>query len=194
MASLFDSLRRVQLQERQSSAITSVSEGFFDECRAFLKQTREQGERGDSFAMREAGNFEEVFKNVVDARAQKILFKTFRDLKAGTVNTEGLAREEKEFYNSLTKLFTEFEASALNLAFQPTSVQTPAENCDAAKKFETHSSALKNVKARFLLDMPRFPWKDSAQYGPFKKGEVAELHAELAEFLNQRKAIEFVSN
>ncbi len=197
MASLFDSLRRVQLQERQSSGLASVSEGFFDECRAFLKQTREHGENGDSTAMREAGNFEEVFKNVVSARAQKILFKTFRDLKAGTVTTEGLAREEKEFYNSLTKLFTEFEASVLHFAFPPASIQATAgiEGGDSARKPEKPVAAmLKNVKARFLLDMPRFPWQDSTQYGPFKKGEVAELHKELADFLNERKAIEFVSN
>jgi DNA replication initiation complex subunit (GINS family) len=195
---LFDSLRRVQLQERQSSGLASVSEGFFDECRAFLKQMRERGENGDSTAMREAGNFEEVFKNVVSARAQKILFKAFRDLKAGTVTTEGLAREEKEFYNSLTKLFTEFEASVLHFAFPPASEQATAESGsgDSARKSEkpVAASVLKNVKARFLLDLPRFPWQDSTQYGPFKKGEVAELRKELADFLNERKAIEFVSN
>ncbi len=189
MASLFDSLRRVQLQERQSSQLASVSEDFFSECRAFLKQAREHRERGeqsDSAIAREAENFEEVFKNVVSIRAQKILFKAFRDLKAGTVTTDGLAREEKEFYNSLTKLFTEFEAGAL---YANSPVPMRGLEGESAEQAVVSPSS---VKARFLLDLPRFPWLDSAQYGPFKKGEVAELRKELADFLNQRKAIELV--
>ncbi len=208
MASLFDSLRRIQLQERQSSGLASVSEDFFNECRAFLKQTREHRERGeqgehiDSASAREAENFEEVLKNVVSTRSQKILFKAFRDLKAGTVTTDGLAREEKEFYNSLIKLFTEFEAGVLRShstvqpAVQPVVQETAvaAENQanQALVGSEDARSPAKNVKARFLLDLPRFPWQDSMQYGPFKKGEVAELRKELADFLNQRKAIELV--
>jgi len=206
LTSLFDSLRRVQLQERQSSQLASVSENFFDECRLFLRQARERGEQGDSTSAREAANFEEVFKNVVGSRAQKILFKAFRDLKTGMVATEGLAREEKEFYNSLIKLFTEFEASVLHSAASlaiATQTRSGLEDKSVKQKSVEQKSVeqasveqavalLSSVKARFLLDLPRFPWLDSMQYGPFKKGEVVELRKELADFLNQRKAIEFV--
>jgi len=193
LTSLFDTLRRVQLQERQSSGLASVSENFFDECRSFLKQARERGEQGDSASVREAANFEEVLKNVVGARAQKILFKAFRDLKTGMVTTEGLAREEKEFYNSLIKLFTEFEASVLHSAVAATQTRGGLEDKIVKQNSVEQAAALQSsVKARFLLDLPRFPWLDSVQYGPFKKGEVAELRKELADFLNQRKAIEFV--
>jgi DNA replication initiation complex subunit (GINS family) len=137
----------------------------------------------DAVFEKEFGNAEGVFRNLVELRQQKILWKALKDLKASAVSSEGLAEEEKAFYLDLLKLLTGFEGTVLS---------GRAGEATASVVVESGKAVKKESRTRFLVDLPAFEWVDSKSYGPFKKGDVVDLGNELESFLLEKKAVEVV--
>ena len=52
--------------------------------------------------------------------------------------------------------------------------------------------AVKKVRVKFLVDVPEFVGIDLREYGPFSKGEIAEIPEENANVLIERKVVEVV--
>mgnify|MGYP001581037331 CR=1 FL=1 len=164
----FESLRKVQLQERKAPSLSGLGKDFYSECRSYFS---ELDSRGSPDALRELSNARDVLKNVFFMRRQKLLWKVLRDLENNTVSSEDLASEEKQLYTSVLKLLNDFESSVASVP-NPVSFKPDL------------------VEAKFLADLHEFVWIDSVNYGPFKQGEVVQLKKELSVFLKEKSVIE----
>ncbi|MGB9577008.1 MAG: hypothetical protein ACP5O3_00625 [Candidatus Micrarchaeia archaeon] len=183
METSFEELRKIHLHEKRVGSLAQVSEDFFQAYRALLQQQKE--ELCKSFSLDGARSYEnlsKMLKEVVELRQNKILLKALRDLRAGSVSSEGLASEEKELYTSAIKLLKDYED--LLVAPVPKPVELEAA-CVAG--------ALPSVvKVRILSDIPEaFVGDDGKDYGPFSAGQVVELSGDQASLLVRRKVAEY---
>ncbi len=164
----FESLRKVQLQERKAPSLSALGKEFYSECSSYFSELQA---RGSPDSLRELGNAREVLKNIFFMRRQKLLWKVLRDLENNSVSSDDLASEEKQLYTSVLKLLNDFESS---VASSPMPVSFKQDLVDA----------------KFLVDLPEFIWVDSVNYGPFKQGEVVSLKKELSVFLKEKNVVE----
>jgi len=169
----YDALRKVLLQERHYATLASLEEAFFDQYAGFVKA--QEARLKDSFSLEGAREFENTVKaidSLKETRMQKILFKALRDLQNNSVNSEGLAREEKELYRTLVKILMDYSRGAR---------LTVVEAQEARPEPPT-------VAVRILNDVKEFIGADALQYGPFSAGQTIQLKKDVAMFLVRKKA------
>lgn len=181
----YEALRKVQLQEKQSSALSKLEEDFFQQYFKWLdSQCSKLKESFSLESIRLHENASKILSELVERRQQKILFKAFNDFRAGEFENpllvEGLCKEEKELYYRLIKLFTEYKASLVAKSECPVE-ETPLAKTGTKEGF---------VKIRLLKDLQEFVGLDSVSYGPFSKNEVIEIKKEIADILLNKKAAE----
>jgi DNA replication initiation complex subunit (GINS family) len=167
----FEALRKVQLQEKHESQLAELEEDFFEKYRSLIELQRERLRK--DFSLEAATSFENLRRllaEVTRKREQKLFLKALRDFHAGEVSGEGLAREERELYNSLVRLLSEYEARAMQ---------------------QSSASAAKEVdkRVRFSSDVPAFVGASGAKIGPFAAGQVAPLPATDAKLLLEQGVV-----
>jgi len=180
----FDELRKVQLLEKKSASLAPLSETFFVEYREWMAKQEEALKTGFSLeGARTCDNASRVLQEIVALRQQKILLKALRDMRAGEVSSDGLAREEKQLYTSAVKLLTEFECSLVGRTVAPEG---------GGVKCEPLPDGFLSV--RILADIPEaFVGSDGKEYGPFTASQVVRLSRDQALSLVHRKVAEEVS-
>ncbi|MEM4254824.1 MAG: hypothetical protein QXR53_00645 [Candidatus Norongarragalinales archaeon] len=159
----YDFLRSVLSSERSQSGLEQVKEDFFLQCAGFLK-VQEDGLR-ENFSIEQAKvleNSRKIVAEVKDIRLRKILFKAFKDLEAGTVNSSGLSSEEKEFYRSVLSLLSSYK----------------------------QDKRIEGVKVKVLVDLPEMQSPEGGSFGPFSVGQIASLNPLFAELLLQKNVVE----
>lgn len=169
----YDALRKVLLQERHYSALSALEEDFFDQYAAFVKV--QEVRLKESFSLDAAKEFENTVKaldGLKETRLQKILFKALRDLQNNSVNSEGLARAEKELYRTLVKTLMEYSRGSRSPAVEAQEVRPEQPT----------------MTVRILNDVKEFIGSDASQYGPFSTGQTVQLKKEIASFLVRKKA------
>lgn len=160
----YDFLRNTLSLERSQSSLEQVKEDFFSQCEGFLKA--QEGILKEGFSLEQARvveNSRKIVGELKDVRLRKILFKAFRDLEAGAVNSSGLAAEEKEFYRSLLSLLS---------------------------KYRQKSFVEEKVKMKVAVDLPEMQSPDGSAFGPFVQGQIVSLSPALAELLLQKNVAE----
>ncbi len=165
----YEALRKVQLHEKNYAALSPLEDDFYGRYRVLLLQLRERLRA--SFSIDAASALEgtqRMLADVVRRREQKIFLKALRDFHAGTVDSTGLAAEEKEVYNSVTRMLGEYEERQVGgLASSP-----------AAAKDEKPAF----VSLTFLVDLPAFVGI-SGTIGPFSANQKASLSRDDARLL-----------
>ncbi len=177
----FEAVRKVQLQERNYSSLSKLDDDFYDKYLSFIKDLRCRLESGFSLEGAKAfENSDRVLKDIFEQRKHKIFFKAFRDMKNNSVDSNGLARQEKELYTSLITLLTSFN-SALSTESRGAVPVGPAVPV---------VSQPKKILVEFLVDLPQIAGVDSnTTIGPFLKGQEAELSERQASLLSKKGAV-----
>lgn len=177
----YDALRKVQIQERNYSSLSKVEDDFFDKYNAYSRELRSRLEKSFSIeAAKALENTERVLRDVFEQRKQKIFFKALRDVKNESIDSTGLARQEKQLYTSIITLLKSFDS----VLFQPERQET------------TQMPAKPNsVEVEMLVDLPEIASVDSGSpIGPFKKGQKAEMSERQASLLAKRGAARILAN
>lgn len=165
----FEALRKVQLHEKHNAQLTELEEDFFECYRILLHQMRDRVRKDFSIEAASAlEGMQRLLGEVMRRREQKIFLKALRDFHAGEVNSSGLAREEKEVYNSIVNLLAEYEARQLG------SVMPAAQE---------EKSDL--VSVLLLADLPAFVGS-RGQLGPFSAKQKTQLPREDARLLIEK--------
>lgn len=160
----YDFLRNMLSSERSQSPLEQVKEDFFSQCSGFLKLQEAALQQGFSVEQaRVLDNSKKIVAELKDIRLRKILFKAFRDLEAGTVNSSGLSSEEKDFYRSVLSLLSQYKQKGF---------------------------VEEKVKVRILADLPEMQSPEGGAFGPFSSGQIAALDKAFAELLLQKNAAE----
>ena len=169
----YDELRKAQLQERHYSALQKLGEDYYDEFSSYVNELKARLD--EKYSGDDARAFENafgVFNDLVSRRKHKLVLKALRDFRNGVFVTDGLARQEKKFFESLMELFEDYAAE---LGFDGKEEGEPDD--DGA--------------IRILMDLPQFMASD-ASYGPFSKGQETILPADVTALLLKRGAAEKV--
>jgi len=182
----FEELRKIHLHEKRFGSLAALSDDFYSSCRMLLdKQKADLCREFSLESARSYENFLRLLREVVELRQSKILLKSLRDLRAGTVSGDGLAAEEKGLYTSAVRLLKEYEDSLVEAPRKPEELK---EACEVSL-----NPVLSSV--RILLDIPEpFVGADGREYGPFSAGQVVELSSDQAALLVKRNAAALASS
>lgn len=168
----YEALRKVQMLEKKSMALSVLEEDFFSAYGEFLKKQEESLKL--EFSMEKArvyDNAKSVLNEVIEQRVQKLLLKVLKDYRTGMMNTEGLAREEKELYKEVYKIIQDWTTRFKAL-----------QTINTDKKKE--ESGL--IRLKILMPLPEFVSASGNTLGPFSEGMVVELKQEDAGVLLKR--------
>ena len=185
----FEELRKIHLQEKHSSVLSALPENFYDVYLNYL--TTFYSSLKDGFSIESAKTFENcrnVFLELVRLRCQKIILKSFKDSRTGSVISDGLTTQEKDLYVSMLKTFTSYEHSLVPFR------QAVGQNLSFNQNLNPNSGTIvappampkPSVKLVILGDVPQFVSSTGENVGPFTAGQEVELEEETAVLLTAR--------
>jgi len=165
-------LREIQKKELDSTRITPLDEGFYQEASDFLKKKKgEAFSSGSSLSIKEYENIKKIIDTIKERREEKIVLMAIR----GDGNTSGLTPEEKGLLKELSGAVEKFRGKVLELLAE-----------------EETTLPEKKSKVKLLKDIEPYKGLDSNVYGPFRSGDEIELPSEEAEWLLKARMAEKV--
>lgn len=177
----YDEIRRIHREEKNSSRLVEVESGFYNELNDFIKE--EKKEYLDSlkdFSMGKARGFTNMKKMVEEIfmmREKKILSRALIASRTEEVTKRNMASQEEALFESVM-CSLEKHNSLLEELFS------------AAEKKDSSRKGLNTLPVRILSDIPAFVGADMKEYGPYKKGDAAELPYKVGKLLLSRKLAE----
>jgi len=167
----FEFIRSVQREERSESKLTKLPENFYEKARDYLVKKKElMKKKGSKSVSIEIGNIERLLEDIYNRRETKIVNHAIITARTG-IPPQNLTKEEQKFFDQLVELLNFHREKTLNIL-----LGKPKEE----KGFKT---------IMFTEDVPEFVGIDLKRYGPFKKGDVADIPKENADLLiNSGKA------
>ncbi len=187
----FEELRKVQLAEKHYSVLAPLAEDYYDTYGGYIEQYKKQLQT--SYDLQSAKVYENaqlIVKDIVNTRLQKIILRAVRDSQSGKLNTDGLARQEKEFYLKTTNLLREYNESITKAKPLPQPTPQTAIEPTLTNQNPTpiQTPATGQTQVTILIDLPEFVGPAGAPIGPFTKGQTAQLDEKDAQLLIKRGA------
>lgn len=192
----FEELRKVQLAEKHYSVLSPLAEDYYDTYNGYINQYKKQLQT--SYDLQNAKVYENaqlIIKDIVNTRLQKIILRSVRDAQTGKLNTEGLARQEKEFYLKSMNLLREYLEAITKMPavaqdipmFKPTPVMTQAPITEV-KPEAVESNPGGQITVAITIELPQFIGPSGTPIGPFNKGQTITLDEKDANLLIKRGA------
>lgn len=193
----FEELRKVQLAEKHYSVLSPLNEDYYDTYNGYINQYKKQLQ--SSYDLQNAKVYENaqlIIKDIVNTRLQKIILRSVRDAQTGKLNTDGLARQEKEFYLKSMNLLREYLEAITKMPavaqdvpmFKPIPVvtQTPTPEVKPIETVESNPGG--QITVAITIDLPQFIGPSGTPIGPFTKGQTITLDEKDANLLIKRGA------
>ncbi|MCX6798971.1 MAG: hypothetical protein NTW59_02635 [Candidatus Diapherotrites archaeon] len=176
----YDELRRIYRAEKNSSALVEVDDDFFDSLTEFFERQREEylrslrdisGSKAKSFT-----NLRKIIGEIFSLREKKLLNKALIAVRTGDFSEEKMSGPEKETMQELLRVLGRHQRILDEI------LSMPEEGKDKKAK--------EKFAVKLLQDVPAFIGADMKEYGPFPKGQEAELPEKIASLLVARKLAE----
>jgi len=165
----FELIRKIQLEEQKVTTLTRLPTNFFNAISNYLEQKKKLVVSDDRKGALEMKNIERLVEDIFNRRERKILNAAIIAARSG-LPPENLGEEEKPFYNSIVSLVKSRRGDLLKILLTGKSQETPM--------------------VVFKEDSSEFLGIDEKTYGPFKKGDTAELPEENMRILLDRGIVE----
>ena len=157
----FETLRKIEREEKASNGLTRLPEDFFESVASYLsKKIQLKGDEEDSELM----NARHTIGDIVKLREKKILVSALNFADSG-VEPANLTDEEKGLFDQAASLIMQFRTDS--------------------KKFLDPGLA-RNSMIVFREEVPQFVATDMKNYGPFGKGDVANLPEDVTRLLVEK--------
>jgi len=165
----FEFIRKIQREEMSEPKLSKIPNDFYQKAKNYLEQKKKIAEKKeDKLTEREIKNVERIMEDIFNRRETKML-----NLALITVRTnlppENLIEDEKEFFESAVNMLRTQRERVLSLLFKKTKLKQDIE------------------KIEFKEDVEEFVGIDLNKYGPFKKGDVADIPKDNAKLLIKMK-------
>lgn len=165
----FEFIRKIQREEMSEPKLSKIPEDFYQKAKNYLEQKKKIAEKKeDKLTSREIKNVERLLEDIFNRRETKML-----NLALITVRTDippqNLIEDEKEFFESAVNMLRTQRERVLSLLFKKTKLKQDIE------------------KIEFKDDVEEFVGIDLKKYGPFKKGDVADIPKDNAKLLIKMK-------
>jgi DNA replication initiation complex subunit (GINS family) len=164
----FETLSRIAREEKSSSSLTKLPDGFFEEVSSYITK-KTQARQGDEDAW-ELESAKMAVNDILRAREKKLLMSSLVFVETG-VEPANLADEEKAFFEQVSSIVGRFRERKKG-------------------SMEMHD---RKAMVTFTEDVPVFVWTDMKNYGPFNKNDVANLPEGLTKFLVGKGAAKPIS-
>jgi DNA replication factor GINS len=160
----FELIRRIQREEQKSPKLTKMPENFYQNVNSYLQQKRKLIEKEEKKIGVETKNVERLIEDIYNRRERKILNLALIFVRT-SIQPENLTDGERVFFDQLTEVITKRRVDILSSTFE----LKPAQKTVIFKE-----------------DIPQFIGSDLKEYGPFKKGDDAEIPLENAKILIEK--------
>ncbi len=161
----FEFIRKIQRQEMTEPKLSQIPEDFYQKAKDYLEHKRSIAEKKkDKLESLEVKNVERLLEDIFNRRETKMISNALMTARTGMI-AQNLIEDEKEFYESAVHMMKSQRERVLNLLFKKTK---------EIKEFE---------KIEFIDDVDEFVGIDLKKYGPFNKGDTADIPVENAKLL-----------
>jgi DNA replication initiation complex subunit (GINS family) len=197
---LYDILRR----EKSRAELQELDQLFYGNLIRYLKEKKEilrSQEQKDSIfttievqkTRKQIENIQKIIKELYEKRESKIIQLALMNSRSNTPKNDKLnmLNTEKEIYESIIQPLDEFRNDILHNIVLGNSINEKNEPKDL-KKAEKPKIVTKEVIFNRKTD--KFIGTDLNNYGPFEKGDKAELPIEIAEFMINKKQVNGIKN
>jgi len=165
----FEFIRKIQREEMSELKLSKIPEDFYQKAKNYLEQKRKITEKKkDKSASLEVKNVERLLEDIFNRRETKMLNHAIITVRTD-IPPQNLIGDEKEFFESAVNMLSTQRERVLNLLFKKTKLKQDFE------------------KIEFKDDVEEFIGVDLKKYGPFKKGNVAEIPKDNAKLLIKMK-------
>lgn len=181
---LFDTLRK----EKSSEELQELEMNFYDDANKYLSEKYETfNQNQDLKTNQQIHNIKKILKEIFERRQKKILILAFNQGRTkNQLATTRLLKEEKYFFDAVLESINKY-----NGLLEKTMIPKTAVNESEKSDFKMQETVIKpesdSVKVKFLTKLPKFLGKDLESYGPYEKGEEANLPSQLANILIDKK-------
>jgi len=184
----FSDLYEAMRKEKYSEQLQLLPPNFLKESSEYFKENKEKKEflskEEDSFSDMATRNKKKLenalasFRDLLRIRKKKILSLAYVASEVGInkKDFENLLSFEKDLFEEIVK---SLERAEKNMS---------AEMSGASK------NEMKHRLVRFLEDVPEFLNFEGNEVGPFGKGEIANLEAEIIQILEKDKRVEVIED
>ncbi|HLC47654.1 MAG TPA: hypothetical protein VJI13_01145 [Candidatus Norongarragalinales archaeon] len=183
----YDALRKIQMQERNFGALSSLDEDFYERYNLWISEQKRLLHTEFSIETLKAfENAKKIIEEISAKREQKIVLKALKDLRSNSIDSAGLSKEEKSFYLKMLTDARDFEQSVVLFTEKKQELRK-TDMKDELKPVEKSVSE-KLATIRILVSMGRFVAPDGATYGPFEPSQIVSIDREIAEILVRKGA------
>lgn len=188
----YSTLRSLQAKEKASTALSELSEDFFDQVSVFISRQKELA-KGDVAKARELENALKILRDITSKRSHKVLLRALRAARVGD-DGAGLAREEQSLFESVVSALRKNESfyEAIS-SLESGGSLSRAEAVVLRSEPSAAPDVSQKPRLRVLQDVPAFVCSDQSVRGPFKAGEEIEIPPQEAELLVKRSFAAWVS-
>lgn len=178
----FKFLRELQKKERDSHGLQPLDPGVQEQIAEYLARKGRIASRDDfsGSGRRELEHSRVIVRDIFMRRGRKVLEAAMTSLSGGD-EPENMLPEEKKLFDSVGRAVKAYGRPLEKL------VAGRAVRTQGQKKVRKEEKALpekKNVMAlKFLEGLPKFTAEDMESYGPFKRGDTAEIPEKAAKIL-----------
>jgi DNA replication initiation complex subunit (GINS family) len=159
----FETLSKIAREEKASPSLTRLPEDFFESVSTYIYKKMQLNEGSDNW---ELENAKMVLSDIMKIRERKIVLSAFSFADSG-VEPPNLTPDEKHLFDQAASMIMQFRTGRKNV-LEP-----------------EHEK--KSIIA-FLEDVPQFVGSDMSNYGPFGKGDIANLPEDVTRLLIEKGA------
>jgi DNA replication initiation complex subunit (GINS family) len=199
MTITYEALFEVLRKERNNEDLQKLDADFFSGVKSYIEEKSRilsekprldqfmEGYENEQNATRiQLQNIRKIVKDIFDRRERKIIDMAINKAKTGSniIDTSSLLQEEKELFNRVVKLISEYRYDILEDVILGS--KSREEQKDEPKGLNIAQSEPDNKafkKVQILETVPKFVGVDLEIYGPYSTDEELELHPDIAEML-----------
>lgn len=150
----FESLRKVQQQEK-GGKLSKLPDDFFQGVTQYMSELDEDD--------LEHKNAEKVLDEIIQSRLWKLLKLAYSEATGTKIEKANFTEQDYKTFNSISEIISSHLTKVLNR--------------------ENSKREQPNILVEFSSDFPQFVGIDGKEYGPFSKGQLAEVPEENAKIL-----------
>ena len=165
----YELIRKMQREEQNLPKLSKLPENFFNAVSGYLNHKRSLMERDSRKDFLEVKNVERLIEDILNRRERKAMNAAIVYART-KIHPENLLEEEKLFFNSMVALIKGRRDGLLEHIISGSG--------EASNMFV------------FKEDAPEFVGSDMKIYGPYKKGDTANLPMDNAKVLLEKGMVE----